>query len=143
MQPTIAALGNLPVDDRLRDLAQEFGWSLVRIAAFRQLQERTEGCDVIAILYEPRAVAESWQEALRSLREALPEALPIVCHRFSESLPWPELAAAGAFQELWVPFNLREVRQTWGFVQAARLARDRGAPSKGARKSIAAKRVVA
>ena len=120
MQPAIVSVGALPIDDRLRSLAREFGWSLVRVPA-AQIQATGDAFDVIAILFEPRAVASSWQEALEMVRTAAPRALPIVCHRFSESLPWPELAVAGAFHELWLPFDLREVRQSWGFVHAAGL----------------------
>ena len=123
MRPVIVSLGSLPIDKGLRSVAQEFGWSLVRVPARRQIQKTCKAFDVVAILFEPKAIAASWQEALKIVQAEAPGALPIVCHRFSESLPWPELAHAGAFHELWLPFDLGEVRQSWGFVQSASLRR--------------------
>ena len=121
MQPAIVTVGTLPIDDRLRSLARSFGWWLFRVAEAHQVQAAGNAVDVVAILFEPREVASSWQEALKIVRSAAPRALPVVCHRFSDWLPWHELAAAGAFHELWLPFDVREVRQSWGFVQEARL----------------------
>ena len=123
MEPAIVSLGPLPIGERLGLLAGEFGWSFVHVPAAWQIQQACKSCDVVAILFEPRAIAASWQEALKIVRDAAPRALLVVCRRFCESLPWPELAEAGAFHEVWLPFDLREVRQSWGFVQSERLRR--------------------
>ena len=104
MQPAIVTVGTLPIDDRLRSLARSFGWWLFRVAEAHQVQAAGNAVDVVAILFEPREVASSWQEALKIVRSAAPRALPVVCHRFSDWLPWHELAAAGAFHELWPRF---------------------------------------
>lgn len=59
----------------------------------------------------------SWSEGLRSVKAAAPGALPILCHRFGEAVDWPQAANAGAFHSLLLPFDLREVRQSLGFVR--------------------------
>ena len=66
MRPVIVSLGSLPIDKGLRSVAQEFGWSLVRVPARRQIQKTCKAFDVVAILFEPKAIAASWQEALTS-----------------------------------------------------------------------------
>jgi len=57
------------------------------------------------------------------VHHAAPDALPIVCCRFSEELQWLDLTETGIFHLLRYPFALEEVRQTFGFVQGARRRR--------------------
>lgn len=127
MQPVIVSLGTLPVTHELRSLAAEFGFSFVWIPTLAQLQTFAGDQDVCAVLFEPRHIAPSWREAIRIVQTAAPHALPVTCHRFCDAPPWPELADAGVFHALWVPFDLAEVRQSWGFVQEAYARRRRAA----------------
>jgi len=109
------SVGNLP----LEDLAEEFGWSLERAFSGDGLSRLAAERIIPAVLFHPGGLRMSWQEALRLVREAAPVSHPILCHRFSEAIPWSELVQAGAFHSLRLPLDLREVRQSFGFVWAA------------------------
>jgi hypothetical protein len=61
----------------------------------------------------------SWEEALRLVIDAAPDALPVLCHGFSDVLYLPDLADAGAFHAMRLPLHADEVRQSLGFVWAA------------------------
>jgi hypothetical protein len=108
------SIGSLP----LEDLAGEFGWSLERVFSLGDLRRLAAQRAVAAVLFDPNGLKMEWHEALRLVREAAPESYPIFCHRFSEAIPWSELVEAGAFHSLRLPLDLREVRQSFGFVWA-------------------------
>lgn len=72
-----------------------------------------------AVLFVPKSLSLPWDRALRVILEAAPRALPILSHRFAEVVDWPQVAEAGAFHSLQLPLNLREARQTLGFVWGA------------------------
>lgn len=44
----------------------------------------------------------------------------MLCHGFAEMIDWPQVADAGAFHSLLLPFDVREVRQSLGFVWGAK-----------------------
>lgn len=47
-----------------------------------------------------------------SVLKTFPRALPILCHGFADHLDWPEVADAGAFHALPLPFSVPELRQS-------------------------------
>jgi DNA-binding NtrC family response regulator len=117
-------LGELQAErQRLEELAWGFGWSVSRSKDQREFGEFSRQCEVVAVLFNPYALEQPWPQALESILDAAPKALPIVCHGFSSEIPWPEMAEAGAFHSLRLPFDLGEVRQSLGFVWAARQRR--------------------
>lgn len=116
---TLILLGNL--DSRaLHRAAMEFAWSLEKARSFGRLHDLSANHKLVAVLFEPYTFGLSWNVALKSVLDAAPTALPIACHRFSDEIDWPEFAAAGAFHALSLPFHEGELRQSLGFVWAAR-----------------------
>lgn len=108
---------------RLDTLASEFGWSVEAVGGVADIGQVAGRARVIAVLFDAKAGDGSWTSALRSIQEAAPEALPILCHTSSERIPWPDLAEAGAFHALLLPLHAAEVRQSLAFVCAARARR--------------------
>lgn len=121
MPPEIVALvGDLHIDRQALDLiAAEFNWS---VKQFRTIYELAHASDnnLIAVFFDPKGLSLPQERALSVILEAVPGALPILCHRFAEVVDWPQLAEAGAFHSLRFPLDLREARQTLGFVWEAR-----------------------
>lgn len=115
---TLVILGNL-ASGALNQAIAEFPWSLEDADGFRRLSDLHRERRVVAVLFEPYTFDLTWNEALRSVREAAPTALPIACHRFSDVIDWPQLAEGGAFHALRLPFDERELRQSLGFVWTA------------------------
>jgi hypothetical protein len=76
--------------------------------------------DLVTVLFSPKNLALPWQQALRAVLDAAPKALPILCHSFAEVIDWPQVAEAGAYYSLLMPFNVSEFRQSLGFVRSAR-----------------------
>src|SRR5258706_12991592 len=117
---SVLVLGNLPADLAMLDrVAVEFGWSLKKAANFDALRRPSVHRDAVAVLFEASMWSLSWQEVLEMVIDAAPAACPILCHRLSASLDWPELSAAGAFHALAIPIHEREARQSLGFACAA------------------------
>jgi hypothetical protein len=117
---SIILLGDFSEDRQTLDsVASEFGWSLESIPDLNSWHTINPDRRVAAILFDAKTFGLSWKFAVRTVLEAAPEALPIVCYRFSEKIDWPELASAGAFHALVLPFDESEVRQSLGFVWAA------------------------
>lgn len=121
----IVVLGNPPVIETVafEKLTPEFGWSVEVAEDLNRVRSLGETGNVVAVFFEAQSLGQSWEDALRLVREAAPQALLIPCHRFSDSVNWPELADAGAFHALPVPLKSDEVRQSLSFVWSARLRR--------------------
>jgi hypothetical protein len=120
--------GNLRVEPLALDgLVAEFGWSFKRADSLGCLVELNAAHDVVSVLFSPKDLNLPWDQALRSIRAAAPGALPILCHGFAETIDWPQVADAGAFHSLWLPFNLREVRQSLEFVRSAQAGAEKDA----------------
>src|ERR1700683_5016519 len=78
-QGTVVLAGSLPVQGLALDqLVAEFGWSLKQACDLRQLTELNTHHKVVAVLFEPRGLALSWDTALQAILDAAPGALPIV-----------------------------------------------------------------
>jgi hypothetical protein len=120
MEPGIVVLAGIPIEQRALDpLISEFDWFLKKADSLRCLPELNSRHNLVAVLFSPKLLVLSWDEALRSVLEAAPRALPILCHGFAETIDWPRVAEAGAFHSLLLPLSLPEVRQSLGFVRAA------------------------
>ena len=103
----------------LDPLAAEFGWSLKHVSDISSLRRLGGDCRVMAVLIEPPELDNSWSHAVQSVQNAAPAALVVACRRFSDTMPWPELAGAGAFHDLHLPLDPFEMRRALGFVLAA------------------------
>ena len=101
-------------------LSAECDWSFEHAENLANLRDIGSGRDIVAVLIDPAILAMQPTQALQAVAEALPQALPILCHKASEILPWTQLAQAGAFHALLLPLHAGEVRQTLGFVSAQR-----------------------
>jgi len=123
----IVFLGNRPAIETIafEKLTPEFGWSVEVAEDANRLRRLGESGNVVAVFFEVDMLGRSWEEALQSARDAAPQALLIPCHRFSDSVNWPELADAGAFHALPVPLKQDEIRQSLSFVWSARLKRSK------------------
>ncbi len=123
-QETVVLFGKLPVETPALDrLVANFGWALQAVADFDQLRTLSAGRSLVAVFFYLDSVGLPCDEALRLIRKIDSEALPILCHKFSDVVNWPELVEAGAFHALSVPFERSEVRQSLGFVWSERLRR--------------------
>jgi hypothetical protein len=120
LKDAIVILGDLSSENvPLEHLAAEFDWSLEKVSGQEGLARAVAEHIVPAVLFDPGALKMPWHQALRVVRKVAPASRPIVCHRFSGVIPWPELVDAGAFHSLRLPLDLWEVRQSFGFVWAA------------------------
>jgi DNA-binding NtrC family response regulator len=118
---TVALLGNLNIDRAVFDgVAAEYGWSVIQAENLQVLKDISGTRDVVAVLFDASCLGLSWQDGLERVLESSPRALPIACAGFSEVIPWPEMAEAGAFHELRRPIEASEVRTSLGFVWAAK-----------------------
>jgi DNA-binding NtrC family response regulator len=124
MHGTVVFLGNLTVENLGLDLlASEFGWTFETAGTLDQLRELSSVRSPAAIVFDAADLGMAAKQALFLLQKFAPQALLIPCHRFSDVVNWPELAEAGAFHALALPFKPNEVRQSLGFVWSARLRR--------------------
>lgn len=118
---TVVLLGSLPIERFVLDLlVPEFDFSFEKVKSLGDLPTRNAGDDIVAVLFNPRSLGLESEEALKTVLKAFPKAFPILCHGFADHLDWPELADAGAFHSIPVPFSVAELRQSLGFVWAAR-----------------------
>lgn len=120
-QGTVVLLGDFPLDSApLTGLIQEFGWTIEIAPGLNEIRGLDGVRRPVAILFDAQSLGLSWRDALRTIREIDSRALLIICHRFSDVVNWSELADAGAFHALAMPFDLGEVRQSLAFIWAAR-----------------------
>jgi hypothetical protein len=119
-QGTVVLAGVLPVEHVALDLlVAEFGWSLKEASSVARVAELNAEHSLVTVLFSPHDLGLPWNQALRGVLRAAPTALPILCHGFADAIDWPELAEAGVFHSLLLPFDLGEVRQSLGFVWEA------------------------
>ena len=118
---TVALLGNLSIDRKLfESVASEFELMVDQASTPAALREMCTNRDVAAVLFDARNLGLSWNDALETVLRSAPRALPVVCAGFAESIPWPELAEAGAFHVIRRPIKESEARHTLGFIWAAK-----------------------
>jgi hypothetical protein len=104
----------------LDGLVAGFDWSLEKTATLEGLMDISARKDVVAVLVDSSAVELPWKQAISAVREVVPGALVILCHRFSNTIDWVEAAAAGAYHLLGLPLGSGEFRQSLGFVWASK-----------------------
>ena len=110
-----------PAAHTIGPVVSEFGWNLEIAEDLAQLRQYAANRNLVAILFDAGGLSLAPEQVLGSLRVLHPQVLLIPCVRFSEVVDWPELADAGAFHALSMPFSAAEVRQSLAFVWAARL----------------------
>ena len=120
LRETVVFLGDFS-DTRvpLEALAAKFGWAMESILCQSELSALHTTRDVVAVFFRHPAAGMNWQSALETVLNAAPAAAAVVCHRFAEKVSWPEMANAGAFLPLALPFHPDEVRQILGFIADA------------------------
>ncbi|MDP8990416.1 MAG: hypothetical protein M3N41_10105 [Acidobacteriota bacterium] len=116
----VVLFGGLPVERKAFDpLVSQFGWSVKEIRTVRDLAKASLDYNLIAVLFDPQYLSLRWDKVLRCILNTAPRTLPILCHRFAETIDWPKAAEAGVFHSLHWPLNQGEVRQSLGFVWGA------------------------
>jgi hypothetical protein len=112
----IAFFGQLPSpNDELRCAAQWFGWRVLRAQDYEDLGFLNRIEEVVAVLFPAEPADMCWRRTLEQIREATPQAKPIVCHPISGQSSWTEFAGAGVFHMINLPFKCSEIRQSLGF----------------------------
>jgi hypothetical protein len=115
---TVVLVGNLSIEPLVLDrLMAEFGFLFQHAESLQDLKNLNLHEDLLAVLFSPSHLGLRSDEALRAVLDAAPRTLPILCHGFSDHI---DLADAGVFHSLLLPFNLAEVRQSLGFVWGTR-----------------------
>lgn len=112
---TIVVLGDISTIVVIR-VAGQFGWEVAHVDSFEQLEQIKTQREIVAVLFH--ANDATWRTALERVLDAASTALPIVCHRFSDNVDWPQLADAGAFHSVSLPLDDSELTQSLGFVCA-------------------------
>ena len=117
---SVVLLGGLSKVDIVQQVADQLHVPLHHVGGIQQLAAFSVDGLVAGVLFSPALMGLPWRRALAKIRTAAPAALPILCHRFSDEVEWPEMARAGVFHALHLPFSAHEVRQSLGFVIHAR-----------------------
>jgi hypothetical protein len=119
MSGVVVFFGRLPLERQSVEwLAWKYGWSLKHAPSLSELAGLRER-RVVSVLFDPKDLDSDWQTALQGVLQVVPDALPIICRRFSETSRWAEMASAGAYHILHYPFSLTEIRLCFGFVSQA------------------------
>lgn len=82
-------------------IASEFGCAVESVDRFENLEQIYAGGNIVAVFFEPYGFNLSWHIALKSVLDAAPAALPIVCHRFSDLTDWPAFGRGGGKGKRW------------------------------------------
>jgi len=118
---TVVLIGAMPVENMAVDLlVADFGWSIEKVPNLVDLAKVSRAHNLVAVLFSPQDLAIPWEEALHCVLKAAPRALPILCHGFADKIDWPQVAEAGAFHSLLLPFRESEFRHTLGFISSAK-----------------------
>jgi hypothetical protein len=118
---SVVLAGSLPVENLVLDLlVAEFGWAIENAPSLDCLAKLNRKRNLVAVLFNPQDLALPWENALQSVLHAAPRALPILCHGFADRIDWPQVAEAGAFHSLLLPFRESEFRHTLGFISGAK-----------------------
>lgn len=121
LKGTVVLLGSLPIERLLLEaLTSHFDFAFKKIGNLNEVATSSLDHEVAAVLFNPSSLGLPWDEALSSVLSAFPGAPAILCHGFADHIDWPKAADAGAFHSLPVPFSIAELRQSLGFVWAAR-----------------------
>src|SRR5437868_3676593 len=66
-------------------IGRDFGWSTIRASDLSELRELGRSDTVVAVLIQAGWLGLPWAEALHTVREALPHARAILCHRVEQA----------------------------------------------------------
>jgi len=100
-------------------LEEEFGFCFLEAESVAGVARLHSAESVVAVLFRSDSLGLPLDATLTSIQRAFPDACAIVCHGFAEPIDWPQAAEAGAFHSIPVPIQLRELRQSLGFVWGA------------------------
>lgn len=140
----VVLVGGLRIERLALDgLVMEFGFSFKQVESLWDLRNLNLDHDLVAVLFSPANLGLRSDEALRSVLDAAPRALPILCHGFADHIDLPKLADAGAFHSLLMPFNLAEVRQSLGFVWGTKHRSEQKRATTAAGERVLPSRVMA
>lgn len=120
-----------------------FDWTPETTASLEALAKIGARPDVVAVMVEPDAINLPWKQAVAAVQERLPNACIILCNRFSDDIDYAEASAAGAFLLLHLPLHVGELRQSLGFVWAAKNKRLHVIPTDPAERSRLSKSAAA
>lgn len=140
---TVVLLGTMPIERFVLDgLVSEFRFLFKKVEMLQNMPNPNLRDDVIAVLFNPSTLGLEWDEALRSVVKAFPKSFPILCHGFADHINWPEMADAGAFHSIPVPFKVAELRQSLGFVWGAQHPSKQMRSGTAARERVPSARVI-
>jgi len=116
----VALLGDFS-DERLplSSIGREFSWSASRVANIGELEALCRWTKVVAVLIHTRTLNMPWHLALSLARAVAPEARVVICHGAGEASQARQMTDEGAFHTLLLPLEMREVRQSLGFIASA------------------------
>ena len=117
----IALLGDFS-NERLplTSLGREFCYSASRVANLDELESLCRWTDVSAVLVHAPTMEMPWQQALLAVKSIVPGARVVICHGVDQAHSIFQMTDAGAFHTLLLPLQGSEVRQSLGFISAAR-----------------------
>ena len=142
-QKIVMVANSVVARSEFASILAEFDWTLETATSLDALARIGANGDVAAVVIEPAIINLPWKQALAAVQETVPQALIILCHGFSHTIDSVEASAAGAFHLLRLPFHLGEVRQSIGFVWAAKNRRIHVMPSDATERSRLRKRAAA
>jgi hypothetical protein len=116
----VIVIGNLATERPwFGELARTFGWRYREVKSLDALRE-TSAEKIVAVFFNAALLDMPWKDCLAWIHSVTPEALCILCRQFTESIDVRSLSSWGAFHEVPLPLEFSEVRQSLGFVAAAR-----------------------
>ena len=140
----VVLLGNLNIDGVIFDgIAADFGWAVYRTDDFATLKTLSASENIFAVLFSATVLDLPWSDALEEVLKSAPRALPILCAGFSETVPWSDLADAGAFHLIQLPLDPGEAKISLGFVWAAKRGETVQTTPSGASRTDSPKRFAA
>ena len=139
----IVVLGHGIATQGLDPILCGFDWTPETTASLEALAKIGARPDVVAVMVEPAAINLPWKQAVAAVQEKLPNACIILCNRFSDDIDYAEASAAGAFLLLHLPLQVGELRQSLGFVWAAKNKRLHVIPTDPAERSRLSKSAAA
>src|SRR5258705_12835967 len=118
MLGAVVIVGRLPINRRVFEpIVWRYGWRLRHVDDFQQL-ETSDDHHVVAVLFDLNDVGEP-SRGIQMVAKAAPEALPIICHRFSERIHGLDMATSGRYHALHYPFATNELQLSLGFAWEA------------------------
>jgi len=112
-------------------IAGDFCWNVSGTSDLYGIREIGRSHTVVAVLMQSSALSMHWRDAMRAVRAAAPRARTVVCHKVDQAHLRNQMIDAGAFGVLLSPLAYSEVRQSLGFIWAAKITPLQHVPSAG------------